>query len=172
MFKIAAIFLTCTMASTVFAEPIIYICERPAWEGVEGCGLNNTYHTYGFFVDTDDFDHNADKDSFRYKRPKYVFAKRKGCDLEGAQGDTGTFTVVEEGIIFWFELNSMVGGPRSRVDLDTISMTATMKNVKHSPNLTCEEIKGESIKAYTGIKGWSGGPVIQPGVLGPTPTTQ
>lgn len=148
MTKFYIALLALVTSATVFAEPIIYICERPAWEGKEGCGPNNTYYTYGFFVDTDNFDHNTDKDSFRYRRPEYVFAGRKGCDLNGARGLEGQFTVTDDGINFWFPLNSTGRGPFALVKLNTISMEATMKGVRHSTDLACEEVKGEAIKAH------------------------
>lgn len=171
--KLFVTFLALILSSSVFAEPIMYICERPAWDGKKGCGPNNTYYTYGFYVDTDSFDHLADKNSFRYKRPKYVSAMRKGCDLEGAQGSTRRFTVTDKGIDFWFSTEPSWSRSNMKLELDTVTMTAILSGtgVKHGRELTCEEVKGEALINSQHLRGWT--PVTtQPAVLGPSPIVQ
>lgn len=120
MTKFFFVAIAAMVSATAFAEPIMFICERPAWEGVTGCGPNNTYYTYGFFADTDNFDHLENKESFRYQRPEYVIAKRKGCSLVGARGAKATFTVKEKVITFWFSEVETGNRPYKQVDLDPI----------------------------------------------------
>lgn len=147
MSKLIIILLALLSCATASAETIVYICERPAWEGAEGCGVNNTAFTYGFWVETEDFDHNVDKDRLWYNLPKYRYTEHEGCDLKEARGSEGRFTVTDDAIEFWF--GKAVSNNR-KVELDTISMTAklTGHRVKHSHDLTCVEVRGDAIKLH------------------------
>ena len=139
------IFLLILFASLpASAETIVYVCERPAWEGVEGCGPNNTYLTYGFWVDTENFDTAADKEKFLYREPKYVYTQFQGCEVEKVYEKQGQFTTTDVGFTFW--LGRAVTNSQ-KVELDTVNMTAKLKGhrIKHSPDLTCEEVRGDAI---------------------------
>ena len=154
MSKLTIILLALLACATASADTIVYICERPAWEGVDGCGVNNTAFTYGFWVETEDFDHNVDKDRLWYNLPKYRYIEHEGCDLKEAQGNEGRFTVTDDAIEFW--LGKAVSNSR-KVELDTIAMTAklTGHTVKHSHDLSCEEVRGDAIELHPTIVGWN-----------------
>ena len=138
MAKFFVFVLTSLICSTSFAEPVVYICERPAWEGVKGCGPNNTYYTYTFQVETDDFNGNA-------KDRVYAFDMKKGCEPPtGKIGKAYNYTFQDEdnSIKFWTQLQPNFPATSfsfSRVHLDLEFMTAVMDGVIDSQNLTCRE---------------------------------
>jgi hypothetical protein len=143
MSKFNIVFMTLIFCSAAFAEPVLYVCERPAWEGKEGCGPNNIYYTYNLFVDTDDF--HKDK-------PEYDFQMSKSCDASKAQMWTYTYKVSEETIVFWF--NQVPAGRvhsqlLSTIKLDRESLKAVLSKVEHSAELTCRKEKGENRRPGT-----------------------
>lgn len=143
MMKSNTFFLILIFCSTAFAEPVLYICERPAWEGKDGCGANNTYYTYNFFVETDDFSK---------KNPLYDLQKRKGCDASKAAMWSNSYRVNEETITFWFK--QQPGGSHynqltQTIKLDRKTLKAVISKVKHSSELTCRQEKGEDRKPGT-----------------------
>ena len=166
MSKITIIFLTLINCSTVFAEPILYVCERPTWGKDEGCGPNNTRYTYGFSIDTNVFDLVAVSEKSKSKGWNYVFTETRGCDLSRATGKQGTFWVTDQGFIF------RLGRSGREVELHTTSMNAKILGaaVKHSPYMTCEEVKGEKLKVHPGPWTRPGGFKLQPTILDPQPT--
>ena len=134
------VFLTLFFSSVAFAEPVLYVCERPAWEGKEGCGPNNTYYTYNLFVETDDFD---------TKNPIYDFQMGKGCDASKANMWNYHYKVTDEELKFLFNLVP-VGAVKaqllSTITIDRKSLKAVMSNVSHSSELTCRQEPGEDRK--------------------------
>ena len=140
MSKINLVFLTLFFSSVAFAEPVLYVCERPAWEGKEGCGPNNTYYTYNLFVETDDFDK---------KNPIYDFQMGKGCDASKEAMWNYHYKVTDEELKFLFNLVP-VGAVKaqllSTITIDRKSLKAVMSNVSHSRELTCRQEPGEDRK--------------------------
>ena len=144
------VFVLLAVSTAVNAEPVLYLCERPAWDAGKGCGPNNTYYTYAFYTDTEiiQSDIQADKDSFRYQLPEYVFAMRKGCDIERARPRLENFEATEGEISFNFaQMQSQSMRAYETAILDLESMTATLQKVTRSSVLKCNALVGESIIA-------------------------
>lgn len=145
----------------------MYVCERPTWGNDEGCGPNKTRYTYAFFVDSDDFASvkvSAEANS-RYKGWEYVFAETRGCDLSRASGEQGKYWLTDKGFIFGLGMSGR------EVELQTTSMNAKIlgPSVKNSPYMTCEEVKGETLRAHPELGGvWPR--VVRPTPLDPAPT--
>jgi hypothetical protein len=140
MSKFNLVFLTLIFSSVAFAEPVLYVCERPAWGGKEGCGPNNTYYTYNLFVETDDFGK---------KNPIYDFQMKKGCDASKANMWNYNYIVTDETLQFVF--NQVPNGAVkaqfiSTITLDRDSLKAVMTNVSQSKELTCRQEPGEDRK--------------------------
>ena len=128
--RIFVILMTLAFCSTAMADPVTYICERPAWEGKKGCGANNTYYTYRLQLDTKDFEH---------KSPEYIFQMKKGCDASKGVKQRYHYAVNDDTIAFKF-----MKSPRSPstsawsvIYMDRDTLKATMSNVKDSPDLVC-----------------------------------
>lgn len=151
-----SVFVLLAVSTAVNAEPVLYICERPAWDSVNGCGSNNTYYTYAFYTDTEAIQSEiqADKKSFRYQSPEYVFAMRKGCDIEKAQPRLEKFRATEGEISFSFaQMYSHSMSAYETAVLDLESMTATLKKATRSPELECNALIGERMIASQGNRG-------------------
>lgn len=131
--------LSLVISTLSFADPIVYVCERPAWEGVKGCGPNNTYYTYAFHLESDDLKIN--KGDQGYRAPGYMFQMKKGCDIEKGTRHALGYTVQEDYLTFWVTLvpTAMYSSAWSRVRLDRETLTAEMDGVEHSPFLTCRQ---------------------------------
>lgn len=124
-----ALLMTLALSSTAFAEPVLYVCERPAWEGKEGCGPNNTYYTYNLLVETRNFDD---------KNPMYTFQMRKGCDASKGRKHRYRYAVNDDAFLFWFKPNpNSHASVMPTIKLDRQSMKAVMSNVDDSPELSC-----------------------------------
>ena len=91
MSKFNLVFLALFFCTAAFAKPVLYVCERPAWDGVEGCGPNNTYYTYNLFLDTDDFDK---------RKPVYDLQMSKSCDASDADMWNYNYKIDEQAIYF------------------------------------------------------------------------
>jgi len=132
MSRIATLVLTLVFCSTAFAESVLYVCERPAWDGMEGCGPNNTYETYSMSVDTGDFGN---------KHSKYNFRMSKGCDAKKGRRYKYDYNANDETIVFSFNAkpssSSFGYGKMSTIKLDLDSMKAVMSGVEDSPVLSC-----------------------------------
>lgn len=143
MSKFNLVFLLLFFCSAAFAEPVLYVCERPAWEGVESCGPNNTYFTYNLFLDTDDFDKS---------KPVYDLQMNKGCDASDAKMWNYNYTVDEKTINFLVD-----PAPSTAVNyqmlatltLDRETLKAIMTNVEFGRELTCREEPGEDRRPGT-----------------------
>lgn len=137
MLKFNLVFLTLIFSSAAFAEPVLYVCERPAWQGKEGCGPNNTYYTYNLFVETNDFSKT---------HPVYDFQMSKSCDASNATMWSYNYIVDDETIEFFF--NQVPYGRvkaqfLSTIKLDRESMKAFLSNVPQGNELTCRQEPGE-----------------------------
>jgi len=143
MSKFAVVLICLITCSTAFAEHILYVCERPTWGRDEGCGPNKARYTYGFLVDSEDFESVAVPDGSLAGGWEYVYAEARGCDLSRAAREQGKFYITDKGFLFG------LGRTGREVELHTDSMNAklTGSSVKHSPYLTCEEMKGEALSA-------------------------
>jgi hypothetical protein len=132
MSRISALVLTLAFCSAALAEPVMYVCERPAWDGKDGCGPNNTYETYSMLVDTEDFED---------RHAKYTFRKSKGCDKDKGSKYKYSYGVKDGTIVFGFypkpSSAAMGRGKQSTIKLDLETMTAVMSGVKDSPVLSC-----------------------------------
>jgi len=140
MSKFNLVFLALLFSSVTFAEPILYVCERPAWKGKEGCGPNNTYYTYNLFVETDDFG---------TRNPIYDFQMKKGCDASKANMWNYKYKVTDDTIQFVFNqvpIGAVKAQLLSIITLDRNSLKAVMSNVPHSKELTCRQEPGEDRK--------------------------
>jgi hypothetical protein len=117
-------------SASTFAESLLYVCERPAWDGKTGCGPNNTHSTHTFLVDTDDFDD---------QKPTYVYQGGKGCDVSKKSKFRYQYAVTPEEIIFKYARAPYA--PREKLwatfTLDRESMTATLSKTDHASELTC-----------------------------------
>lgn len=138
MSKFNLVFLTLIFSSAVFAEPVLYVCERPAWSGKKGCGPNNTYFTYNLFVETNDFSKDY---------PTYDFQMSKGCDASNSTMWNYNYIVNDETIEFFF--NQVPNGAvkaqfLSTIKLDRQTMKAYLSNVPKSNELTCRQEPGEN----------------------------
>ena len=92
MTKLHTLLLMLIFCSSAFAEQAVLICEIPADEEGEGCGPNNTYETYRFAFDTDEFNKKGGAD--------YGFQWVIGCDVSNAKIFRLRYTVTEEEISF------------------------------------------------------------------------
>lgn len=130
MNRILTLIAALLICSPVLAEPQLFVCERPAWDGKKGCGPNNTYATYTFLVESTDFD----KD-----KPEYVFQSGKGCDVSKKTKYRYLYVVTEDRMVFKFA--ELPKAPRDKlwttITLDRETMKATLKDVEHSPELSC-----------------------------------
>lgn len=130
MSRILTAILTLTFCSIAFANPVTYVCERPAWDGEEGCGPNNTYATYKLAVETKDFNK---------KYSKYSFRGSKGCNANRGHRYQYAYRANGDTIKFAFDPSPGSTGTvqMSTITLDLDSMKAVMSGVKHSPELMC-----------------------------------
>ena len=130
MKRFLTLFIALIVCSPAWADPQLYVCERPAWDGKDGCGPNNTYETYTFEVETGDFDD---------EKPEYVFQGGKGCDISKKTRYRYRYVVTPESITFKFAELPMA--PRDKlwttVTVDRQTMKGMLANVKHSPELSC-----------------------------------
>jgi hypothetical protein len=127
--KILTAILVLAFCSTALADPVKYVCERPAWDGVNGCGPNNTYETYSMSMNTDDFDN---------KSPRYTLRTAKGCNADKGRRYKYNYKANGEKITFAFNPNPGSTYLRQRtIKLDLDSMTAILSNVEDSPELSC-----------------------------------
>ncbi len=137
MKKLLTLTATLVFCTSAFAESLLYVCERPAWEGKDGCGPNNTYATYTMRVDTRDFDD---------EEPVYVFQAGKGCDVSKKTKYRHLYEVTPEAITFNFA--ELPKAPRDKlwttITVDRETMKGVLANAKHSPELACrvEEVSG------------------------------
>jgi hypothetical protein len=143
MSKFNIAFLALIFCSAAFAKPVTFVCERPAWEGKEGCGNNNTYYTYNLFVETDDFGK---------EHPVYDFKMGKGCD--GPNGAMWTYRYKADDDFIEFLFNEVPTGNVKATFLKTIklnrkTMKAVLSKVEHSPELTCREEEGPNRRPGT-----------------------
>ena len=109
---------------------MLYVCERPAWDGEEGCGPNNTYATYKLLVNTNDFGE---------KHAKYAFRGSKGCNAD--RGKRYKYAYKANGDTIKFAFNPRPGASgtlkMSTITLDLDSMKAKMSGVKNGAELMC-----------------------------------
>jgi hypothetical protein len=130
MKKLLTLIAALAFCSSAFAESLLYVCERPAWDGKDGCGPNNTYATYTMRVDTRDFDD---------EEPVYVFQGGKGCDVSKKTSYRYHFIVKPETLTFKFA--QLPKAPRDKlwtaIKLDRETMKAELAKVDHSSELTC-----------------------------------
>lgn len=111
MTKLHVVLLSLIFCSAAVAEQAVLICEVPAEEGEVACGPNNTYETYRFAFDTDEFDKKGGAD--------YGYQKVKGCDISGARIFRYHYTVTEEAVTF-----QTTNGPYRTVVVDRESLIA------------------------------------------------
>ena len=125
---LAALFVCSPALAASFFQ--LYTCERPAWNGKEGCGDNNTYSTHTFLVD---------KRNLRDEQPKYVYQGGKGCDV--SKKPKYTYHLMKDAESITFIYAELPKAPRNklwtRVVIDLNTMNAVMQGVDDSPNLTC-----------------------------------
>ena len=130
MSRILTAIFTLMFCSIAFADPVLYVCERPAWDGEDGCGPNNTYATYKLLVETNDFNK---------KHSTYTFRGSKGCDAD--RGRRYKYAYKANGDTIKFAFNPRPGSSgtvkMSTITLDLDSMKAIMSGVKESPELMC-----------------------------------
>lgn len=130
MKRLSALLITLIACSPALAAPQLYLCERPAWDGKEGCGPNNTHSTFSFLVETNDFDN---------EKPEYVFQGGKGCDASKKVKYRYRYAVSEDTITFKFA--ELPKAPRDKlwttIAIDRETMKGILNNVEHSPDLTC-----------------------------------
>jgi len=128
--RISVLLMTLAFCSTAMADPVTYICERPAWDGKKGCGPNDTYYTYRLQLDTKDFEH---------ENPEYTFQRKKGCDASKGVKHRYHYSVDDETIAFKFrkEPRSVSTSTWSVIYMDRETLKATMTRVEDSPNLVC-----------------------------------
>ena len=138
MTKLHLVLLTLIFCSSAFAEQIVLVCERPAWDDKEGCGPNNTYETYRLSVETDDFNKKGGA--------TYGLQIAKGCDASKATKVRNKYTVTEDTVKFNIE------SPYNIIAVDRESLNGTLRSGRttRSPNLTCDVEEG-------GSEAWSKG---------------
>lgn len=141
MTKLHVVLLTLIFCSAVFAEQIVLVCERPAWEGQEGCGPNNTYETYRLSVETDDFNKKGGA--------TYGFQRAKGCDTSKAAKIRNKYTVTEDKVKF------QIDTPYKTITVDRESLNAVLSGrTTKSPDLTCDVEEGSSEEWSKGGSNW------------------
>ena len=130
MKRLSALLIALIACSPALAAPQLFVCERPAWDGKEGCGPNNTYATYTFLVETNDFDD---------EKPEYVFQGGKGCDASKKVKYEYRYAVSEDTITFKFA--ELPKAPRDKlwttVEINRETMKGVLNNAEHSPDLSC-----------------------------------
>ena len=127
--KVPTAILVLALCSTALADPVKYVCERPAWDGVNGCGPNNTYETYSMLLNTDDFDNRS---------PRYTLRSAKGCNAD--KGRRFKYNYYANGERITFAFNPNPGSPylrQSTIKLDLDSMKAVLSDVTDSQELSC-----------------------------------
>jgi hypothetical protein len=140
MAKCLVFLITVLQCTSLFAEPVLFTCDRPAWEGKRGCGEANTYEKYAIYVNAETIhaDRVADKEARGYLRPAHAFLKVRGCDLEAGYPKLGRFEVDADLITFWLgdvRIGEGIFAKKVMLDLETLS--AEISKVDHSPVLTC-----------------------------------
>lgn len=134
MFRPVVAFPLLLTVSTVFAEPLLYVCERPAWDGKAGCGPNDSYSTHTFLVETRDFGD---------EQPEYVYRGGKGCEVAKKTAYRYHYRVEPETLTFRFA--QLPRAPRDKlwtsVTLDRNTMAAVLNGVEHGSGLVCHEEK-------------------------------
>ena len=115
---------------SAFAEPLLYVCERPAWGGKTGCGPNDTYDTHTFLVDTLDFDSED---------PTYVYQGGVGCDVSNKAKYRHQYVVTPETIEFHYA--RLPDAPRDKlwasITVDRETMKGVMSRTNAPNDLNC-----------------------------------
>ena len=118
------------ISSTAFAEQLLYVCERPVWDGTEGCGPNNTHSTYSFQVETRDY---------RDENPEYILRAGKGCEVSNKQPHSYVYHVEPEALKF--EFANLPNAPRNKlwrsITIDLNTMKGHLSDVDHGSELVC-----------------------------------
>ena len=142
MLKTCTVLLTLSLCSTAFADPISFTCDRPAWDSKVGCEATNTRETYVFHIDSNtlEADQIADKKSFRYSKPTYVYNRIRRCDTSGAIPYRGRFKTGDETITFWLVFHPgqyVEVSSKTQITLNLETMDATLKPAKNGSELNC-----------------------------------
>ena len=142
------------VCSSSLAEPVLFTCKRPAWGGKKGCDEANTYETYAFYLEEEAIlaNRSVDKEAFGYLRPRHVYLKVKGCDLEEGRPSLGRFEVVDRTLTLWLgdvRIGDGIFAKKIELDLDTLS--AEKRKVESSPELTCIEQYGDEIPEFKNL---------------------
>ena len=140
MRKLHVFILTLIFCSSTFAEQIVLVCERPAWDGEESCGPNNTYETYRLSIETDDFD--------RKGGASYGFQKARGWDASKATKMRGRFTAA--GGIVRFQLDT----PYKFIQVDRETLNGRLSGKGASRYLKCNVEEGSSEAWSKGQASW------------------
>ena len=143
MTKVHVFFLSLIFCSSAFAEQIVLVCERPAWDDKESCGPNNTYETYRLSFETDDFD--------KIGGATYGFQRAKGCDASKATKVRNKFTVTEDTVQFQIVDKTPIG--LISVDRETLNGTLSGRTTRN-PDLTCNVEEGSSEAWSKGSSNW------------------
>lgn len=140
MRKVHVFILTLIFCSSTFAEQIVLVCERPAWNGKESCGPNNTYETYRLSLETDDFDKKGGA--------TYGYQNAKDCDASKATKIRSKFTATKD--IVRFQLDT----PYKFIEVNRELLNGRLSGRGTSRNLTCDVEEGSSEAWSKGQANW------------------
>lgn len=136
MTRILILLASLLACATTFAEyrllpeARLYVCERPAWDGKEGCGPNNTYSTHNFLIGQGFVDD---------EKLEYEYQGGKGCDISKKVKYDYRYEETEDTITFVFA--ELPKSPRNRlwktVEIDKKTMKGTLSDVDHGAELNC-----------------------------------
>jgi hypothetical protein len=140
--------VTILFCSASLADPVLFTCKRPAWASKEGCDEANTYETYAFYAYAESIleDQAANKDASGYLRPKHVFTKIEGCDLETGYLSYGRFEAAGEIITLWLgDIRRGDGVFAKKVVLDLETLKAELSDTDQGTELSCTARIGNAI---------------------------
>lgn len=144
MLKSAIALLTLILCSSVLADPLVFSCERPAWKNTKSCAVNDTYESFVFYVDSEEFasDQLANKKSFRYEKPENFYTIFKACGSGKSYTYNGKFAAYEGTVTFW------TPSEQKKIEINLDDMTATLRPAKYGNTLNCEKVEGVTVDEY------------------------
>lgn len=141
MVKIFLTLITMSLCTAAYAGPVLFSCERPAWEGHEACGDSGAYETYTFYTYAEAIleDQSAKKGAKGYLRPEHVFMKVGSCDRDAGRPAVGRFEVDGETMSLWLgDVRKGDGLIAEKIMLDMASLTAEISEAEQAGTLTCQ----------------------------------
>lgn len=152
MLKSAIALLTLMLCSSTLADPLVFSCERPVWKNANRCTVNDTYESYVFYVDSEEFasDQQANKKSFRYEKPENFYTTFKACGSGKTFTYNGKFTAYEGTVTFW------APSEQKKIEINLDDMTATLRPAKYGNKINYKKVEGVPAEEYAHLEDGAG----------------